>query len=56
MNPSEINGELELEPFTVLFSIDIIVSVKKNCFDFFTETTMPMENKTANGSSLKCKI
>ena len=41
---------LKLKPFAVLFSVDIVITVKKSKQ---TETMMSIENKTTNGSSFK---
>ena len=45
-------SEFKPKPFAVLFSIDIVVSeIKSN--QIFSETTMSIVNKMANGSSFR---
>ena len=44
------------DPFVVLISIDVIVSLKKTKTNLFTETMMSIKNKTANSLSLSLNI
>ena len=49
--------DLKFDPFAVVFSIDILLSLSKDTkANIFTETTMSIGNKMANGSSFSLPL